>query len=178
MVRVKKTSKIEFNNADNAAKEFYFHLGVLSTKFAVLEYNFLQLLGRLITDDFVLTNTVLERNSLSQNIELLKKINRYRKFEETRISTLVAEVSEIRSVRNLFIHGVWGVPIEQKNDWEISCTEPKLAYEENERGRQWSSGRHHGFRLSDIKRLVDKIDALIQEQVYLFNRLDEVAEQF
>lgn len=55
-------------------KEFYFYLGLISTNFAIVEFNIIKFLGKLIIDDFVLTNTILERNSLAQNIELLKKL--------------------------------------------------------------------------------------------------------
>jgi len=172
-MQIRKTIEFKFQNAEESIKEFYFYMGLLSTKFAILEYNVLLILGKLITDDFVLTNTLLEKNTLNQNIELLKKINRYKQFEEGKLSKLTAKISSVRTVRNLFIHGVWGTPVNKENDLIINCSEPKLAYEENNNSRKWTSARNHMFRLSYIKKLVREIEIIILEQEYIFNKIDK-----
>lgn len=64
---------VNYSKTEEPKKEFYFFLGLLSTKFAIMESNLLTILGLLIIDNFVLTSTVLEKNSLAQNIDLLKK---------------------------------------------------------------------------------------------------------
>lgn len=165
--------EIKFDNAEESTKEFYFYLGLLSTKFAVIESNLLSLLGSLITNDFVLTNTILERNSLSQNIDLLKKINKYRRFEEHKIQIVIQKISAIRIQRNLFIHGLWGVPTDKDKDVVISCSEPKIVYEENVRHRQWSSIKNHVFHLSYIKKLIEETDIIICELEFLAKTLEE-----
>lgn len=177
-MRAKKTTELKFRNANDAIKEFYFYLGLLSTKFSILEYNTLLLLGRLITDDLFLTNTLLERNTLSQNIQMLKKINKFRRFEEKKMSILISKISEVRSIRNLFIHGVWGSPTSRENDTVITCSNPKIVYEESNGGQTWTSARNHSFRLSYIVRLIEQVDVILLEQEYMFNKLDEEEEQF
>jgi hypothetical protein len=57
-MQTRKAIELKFHDADESVKEFYFYLGLLSTKFAVLENNMLFLLGRLVADDLFLTNTL------------------------------------------------------------------------------------------------------------------------
>src|SRR5690606_4915372 len=73
--------KINYSSSSDIVKEFYFYLGLLSTKFAEMETNVVSLLGSLVTEEVFLINPIIEKNSLSQNIELLKKINLYKEFE-------------------------------------------------------------------------------------------------
>jgi hypothetical protein len=162
----------KYLQVDNAHKEFYYYLGLISTKFAILESNLLSLLGKLVLDDFILTNTLLERNSLSQNIELLKKINKYRNFEEDTVEKLIGKISSIRGKRNLFIHGIWGKPFISENDLMVICSEPKLLYKENSRGKSWSSKKNHEFRLGYLRKQVDHIDEILMAQDYLLKKLE------
>jgi hypothetical protein len=154
-----------------AKKEFYYYLGLLSTKFAKLEFNLLSILSKLILDDFVLTFTILERNSLSQNIELLKKLNKYKGFEEKSINELIKSIGNLKTTRNLFIHGIWGEPYIAENDISINCKEARILYQEDERKKSWASARNHTFRLSYIKKQIQIIDDLILAQDYLINKI-------
>jgi hypothetical protein len=168
-----------YSKTEESKKEFYFYLGLLSTKFAIMESNLLKMLGLLIVDNFVLTSTILERNSLAQNIELLKKVNNYRGYEENAIKSLTEKIAQIKSKRNLFIHGIWGEPFEYDNDVIISCYEPKLIYDEeiNNNGEKisktWTSSNQHEFRLTYIKKLVENIGDIITAQDYLISKLEE-----
>lgn len=168
-----KMKEVKFYNAEETTKEFYFYIGLLSTKFAIIESNILSLLGGLITNDFVLTNTILERNSLSQNIDFLKKINKYRRFEEHKIQIVIQKISAIRIQRNMFIHGLWGVPTDKDNDIVIICSEPKIVYEEQMNHRKWSSTKNHVFHLSYIKKLIEQTDIIIYELEFLAKRLED-----
>lgn len=159
-------------------REFYFYLGLLSTKFSILEYNILKILGGLISTDFILSNTLLERNSLAQNLELLKKIYKQRKFEEKGIQRLIEQASDVKKKRNLFIHGLWGKPVRKENDLIIFCGEPKMDYtQEVENGIQisqsWKSITEHEFRLSYLKRLTERVSDIILTQDYLIKKLEE-----
>jgi hypothetical protein len=163
----------KYSQTDDFKKEFYFYLGLLSTKFAIMEYKILSLLGNLIVDEFIVAATVLERNSLIQNTDLLKKINKYRDFETKALDRLVAKISHIRRNRNLFIHGIWGEPFKSENDIMITCAEPKILYEETKDKKSWKHSTHHKFRLSYIKKLVQEIDDIILAQDYLIEKLKE-----
>lgn len=158
-------------------KDFYLNLGILSTKFAKMEYKLMQLLGLLILDNFVITNTIFEKNSLSQNIDLLKRINKYRGYEEEYIQNLIAKIGSIRKERNLFIHGIWGEPFELDDDIFIQCHEPKIQYDntkEDERvtSQEWSSTKPYEFRLTYIKKLIRNIDDIIDCQDYFIKKLE------
>lgn len=169
----------DFNELE---KEFYFHLGLISTRFAVVEYNVLRILGSLISDDFVLTNTLFERNTLHQNIEFLKKISSLKKdIENEAINNLVIKISNIRRTRNLFVHGLWGEPQEKENDLIIRCDEPKMDYSETRRdgeivGRQWASVKTHIFRLSYLKKLAADLSDIILAQKHILKRIEEYDE--
>jgi len=167
-----------YKNIPENEKEFYFYLGQMSTSFAKMEYNILTILGNLIIDDFVLTATILESNSLAQNIELLKKINKYRCFETNSLSNLISKIGSVRKNRNLFIHGIWGEPFEKENDLMIICREPKILYEEKKDDKKtdriaktWTSSKSHEFRLSYIKRQIEIIEDIITAQNALIKQL-------
>ncbi len=72
----------KYKNTDEHKKEVYFYLGLLSTLFAKMESKLLDILGKHLTSDFVLANTLFERNTLYQNIEMLKSVSDLKSFEE------------------------------------------------------------------------------------------------
>jgi len=138
----------------------------------------LEILGKHITSDFVLANTLFERNTLYQNIEMLKRINSRKDYEVEIVKKLIQKISNIRKTRNLFIHGVWDEPIEFENDILIICRESKLDYsEEKENGeiisRQWASKKTTEFRLSYIKKLVDKVEEILLIENYLIKKMED-----
>lgn len=168
----------KFKNTDEHKKEVYFYLGLLSTLFAQMESKLLEILGKHITSDFVLANTLFERNTLYQNIELLKSINNLKKFEQETIKKLVQKISNIRKTRNLFIHGVWSEPIEFENDILIVCRESKLDYsKEMENGRvvseYWTSKKSTEFRLSYIRKLVDNVEEILLIEDYIIKKMED-----
>lgn len=152
-------------------KEFYFHLGLLSTKFAEIEANVISMLGGLITDNSFLINPIIEKNSLSQNIELLKKINLYKEFEKEDIETLINRTSKVRQYRNLFIHGLWGVPEQRENEVTIECIEQKVTPKMVKHGRMWTSGKEHLIKLSDIVSQINELDFIIALQKRLLEKI-------
>lgn len=168
----------KYKNTDERKKEVYFYLGLLSTLFAKMESKLLDILGKHITSDFVLANTLFERNTLYQNIEMLKSINNLKDFEAETVKKLIQKISNVRKTRNLFIHGVWDEPIEFDNDILIVCRESKLDYsEEKENGkiisRQWTSKRNTEFRLSYIRKLVENVEEILLIEDYLLRKLED-----
>lgn len=168
----------KFKNTDENKKEVFFYLGLLSTLFAKMESKLLDILGKHITSDFVLANTLFEKNTLYQNIELLKNINKLKDFENDTVKTLINKISNIRKTRNLFIHGVWSEPIEFENDIIIVCRESKLDYsEEKVEGKivsqLWGSKKSTEFRLSYIRKLVDNVEEIILIEDYLLKKIED-----
>lgn len=148
--------------------EFYTHLGLLSVKFAQMEYKLSTILGKLFgTDDDLITVTVTEKNTLSKNIELLKNLNRIRKFQYQLILDLINKIGKIQSDRNLFIHGIWSNPIKSENSINIICDEKKIRYNEekdkvgNVIDQTWHFNKNHIFSLSDIKNRINDIDNIV-----------------
>jgi hypothetical protein len=158
-------------------KEFYAHLGLLSVKFAQMDFKISIILQKLIGTDSSIGIVLTEKNSLHQNLELLKQINRIRDFEISSIANLVAEVSKIKSQRNLFIHGLWGNPYKAENDVMIICDEKRMTYSEktnksNATFKIWTSNKIHKFRLSYIKKLIRNIEDIIISQDFLIKKLE------
>ncbi|UUF15167.1 MULTISPECIES: hypothetical protein [Flavobacterium] len=166
-----------YKNTDESKKEFYFYLGLLSTLFAKMESNLLIITGKLITDDFVLASVLFERNTLAQNIDLIKKISVQRDFEINLIKNLADKISNIKRIRNLFIHGVWGEPYEKNNDVLITCSESKIDSVEKKFGaitaKSWKSVTTTEFRLTYIRKQVDHVEEIILSQNFLIKKLEE-----
>ena len=159
-------------------QEFYYYLGLLSTKFAKTEYNILMILGLLIVEDFVLTGTLLEQNTLDRNIQILKKINKYRRFKSNLMSQMLEKLGSVKKNRNLFIHGIWSDPYVEENDLMISCTEPKVQLTELAHCRNWSSAKSHKFRIAYIKKQVLILDEISLTQDHLIKELKLNPDQF
>ncbi|MEL1243680.1 hypothetical protein AAEO56_05360 [Flavobacterium sp. DGU11] len=142
-----------------------------------MESNIMDILGLLIVDDYILTSLIFQGNTLQTNIELLKKVSKHRQFEKNIIDDLIGKIGNIKSKRNLFIHGVWGEPYEFENDILIKCYESRLHIEtevKNGFTTTWTSKqKEHEFRLTYIRKLVIDIDHIILAQDSLINRLDQ-----
>lgn len=170
------TSK--FKNTDENKKEVYFYLGLLSTLFAKMESKLLIIVGKHITSDFVLANTLFERNTLAANIEMLKKINDLKEFENETVNRLIQKITNIKKIRNLFIHGVWSDPEVRVNEIFIVCRESKLDYSEkkengNRISRQWSSCKTTEFRLSYLRKQVDHVEEILLVEDYLIQKFED-----
>jgi hypothetical protein len=163
-----KTNYADYNDIE---KEFYFHLGLLSTKFAEVETNVISILGGIITDEIFLINPIIEKNSLSQNIDLLKKVNLYKEFEQEAVQDLINRISNVRKDRNLFIHGLWGRPYQEKGEILIGCLEQKITPKMVTYGRMWASAKEHSFKLPEIISQIDELNSIIDLQNNLLKKI-------
>lgn len=162
----------EMGQYSEVERTFYFHLGLLSTKFAEVEANVISLLGGLITDDLFLINPIIERNSLSQNIDLLRKINLYKEFEASNMKLLISKITKIRQLRNLFIHGLWAKPSKEGDEIAIDCLEKRVTPKMITYGRMWLSAKEHSFQLSDISSHIEELDSILELQKSLLEKID------
>lgn len=160
-------------------KEFYAQIGFLSIKFSKMEYKLSVIVSELLgVDEDLVAVTITEKNNLSQNLELLSKLNQLKAYKETEINDLSTKIKKIQSNRNLFIHGIWQDPFESEKGVEVVCEERKIKYsvtKRNKLGRvinqEWSVNRFHSFELQDIKNLINIIDELIVTEDELIKAL-------
>jgi len=159
--------------------EFYAHLGLLAVKFAQMEYKLSAIVGKLFgTDDDLIPMTVLENNSLSMNIGLLKKLNRIQNFQKPVVTDLIQQIIKIQSDRNLFIHGIWSTPDESDGSVIIICDEKRIKYEEKYEhswkgfDQIWYHSKKHIFSLSDIKKRINDLNDILATQDSLIKDLE------
>ncbi len=165
----------EYNDIE---KEFYFYIGLLSDRFAKMEVLMRDMLGAFISDDNVLNAYLFEKNSLDANVKLIKTINIKYDYENEILKGILEEVSYIKSERNSFIHGIWSEPISKGNDITIHCSNPKMKFEKQSNGKQWSFGHGKSIQLTFIKKLVARIDDIMISQKAFIERLQNFDFEF
>jgi hypothetical protein len=101
--------------SEEVLRDGYGKLGELSTSFAELEEEFHELISKLISEDWVISSYLIDRNTLEKNIQLLSKINEYLEFEQVKVEGIIKSINAIKEKRNELIHGVWAIRI-VKND--------------------------------------------------------------
>ncbi len=145
--------------------EFFVQLGKLSVKFAKLELNIIELIVIITnSDDEIISRALVEKNSISQNIERLRKIVplRFMGEELSTIEKLLNKIDEIRKIRNLFIHGDWGMPTTMGT---IICDERKVKFpKKNNTDQTYSLNTLHEFSLDEIKNKIIEIDGILSQQ--------------
>ncbi|MCL9805703.1 hypothetical protein NAT51_09225 [Flavobacterium amniphilum] len=153
---------------------FYAHIGLISIRFAELESLITHIIERLInSDNDIVSSTLIENNNLSTNLQLLKKINRCRRYEEEKISETILKINQLRDMRNFFIHGVWSdVKIDEEGTY-VQCSNHKHIYEKNSSGQLWTRYHSEQFRLKDFQEEIKKIDAVLVILKELWEDLEE-----
>jgi hypothetical protein len=164
---------------EKSEQEFYANLGLLSVKFSLMEFNLSFILSKLIcNDDNLASMTTIERNSLTLNIELIKKVNKIKFFEPTVIKNLLQQISEVQNVRNLFIHGVWKHPDGIGSEFVMVCRGMRIRYTEDKNdigeiiGATWDY-ENHFFSVSDINEQINKVMDILSVQESLICKLKE-----
>jgi hypothetical protein len=87
------------------------------------------------------------------------------------VRKLINRISDIRKDRNLFIHGLWGNPYQEKGEIIIDCLEQKITPKSVTYGRMWASSKEHSFKLSDIIFQIEKLDIIIDLQNNLLKKI-------
>lgn len=171
--------KIETIPLNEHEKDFYAYIGLLSCKFAQMEYNLMQLLVKLINneEDFV-TLTIIENNNLHQNIELFKKINRFRDFQAQYITGMLDKISKVKTNRNRFIHGVWAKPRVYQNDVISSCIDFKIRFSSrtDKAGKiqkEWHGGSHEDINVSYIVQQIHQLNDILYIQETMLKKIEE-----
>jgi len=155
-------------------QNFYSLIGLISIRFAKLENAIIEMISILInSDDNIISLTLIENNSLSQNLVLLLKINRSRDFEEDQIILWCKKIDNIRINRNLFIHGIWSQIMVSEGKTFIYCEEKKLRYSKLKRGKQWEYNRHIKYSIESLKKEIIQIEKCIIDAEDLLKKLDD-----
>lgn len=165
-------------------KDFYAQLGILSVKFSKLDY-FLSVILELLlgTGDSTISLTLIENNNIAKNIDLIRKINRIRHYEENKISNLLDQVDNIKGDRNLFIHGIWSPPLESEDGISMICQARKIKYslKKDKKGivirSEWRFNENYVFSLPQIKEKIIKIDEVLLILHNIIEKLDMDALQ-
>ena len=159
--------------------EFYAALGLLGTRFSELEAHLTSILSLLIApDNEFLTTMLTEQQTLNQKLEQIKKLIRYRSSYEPELRILLSEVNSFRRIRNLFVHGVWTLWMEDGRVKEAVCTEHKVKFEEvvhpgGGKAKQWTSPQRHAFTLGDLKAHAGKASRLCTIAESMVSQLEE-----
>ncbi|HEX8517888.1 MAG TPA: hypothetical protein VF868_16945 [Bacteroidia bacterium] len=140
-------------------KEFYAHLGLLSIQSARMEQMLHLIAAGLMAGDQFISRTVIQNNNLNSNLDLIKKLNQFRHgdINNIQVNTVLTKIRAVQGQRNLFIHAVWREPNEVEGSIEITCSDMKVAFSENERGKEWAEQTHYVFDIQDIKMKIEEL---------------------
>lgn len=159
--------------------QFYSYLGLLSVKFAQIDTLLSEILVKLIgIDDELISETLTEDNSISKNIDLIRKINKIKCYNEPIMNDLIASIDKIRKVRNMFIHGIWGTPFESDGELKIVCSVRKIKFNEEKDStgtvieKTWRHTGHQMFNLQDIKNIIQSIEEIQELENIIIESLD------
>lgn len=159
--------------------QFYSYLGLLSVKFAQIDSLLSEILVKLTgVDNELISETLTEDNSISKNIDLIRKINKIKCYNEPIMSDLIASIDKIRKVRNMFIHGIWGTPFESDGELKIVCSVRKIKFNEEKDStgavieKTWRHTDHQMFNLQDIKNITQSIEEIQELENIIIESLD------
>ena len=156
-------------------KEVYALLGLLSVRFAKMEFNITKILTELVkADDDLIVMTLIASNNIAKNIDMLKKINQIRDFETATLDEQIKLINNIKSDRNLFIHGIWHEPRFTKSKREIICEEKKIRYSKTSKGQEWSYNKIHLFSIETLSNRIKDIDIILASQNMILKKLENI----
>lgn len=170
---------MEYERLSDELKGFYSRLGWLSTRFAIMEAGIMQILSRYILDDFVLTQTLFEKNSLHVNLEILTKIIKIRSYDSeisNQLIQLIQKVHTVKTKRNLFVHSIWNNPINKDGELYVTCIQSRLSsiHDVVNDIKGHSSITKEVFSLSQIIEASNKIEEIIDIEEILLKKLEDI----
>ncbi|PKB17520.1 hypothetical protein [Flavobacterium sp. 5] len=153
---------------------FYAAIGLTSVRFAELESLIFHIIEKLInSDDKIISSTLIEKNSLESNLNLLLKINRSRQYKEEKLYKIVTEIRPLKDKRNLFIHGVWSDVIVEANVEYMCCSNHKHIYKKLPDGREWRRYAGERFTLEELEEITIKINPILLDLLSILEELEE-----
>lgn len=167
--------------------KFYSHLGKLATIFSRLEYIIREITGLYIvknTDEEMVYLSIIGQNNLRQNTSLLKELTYINNFgdEQSSLLKLIGEVNNKRSVRNLFIHGLWDSPIAENGEIFITCNDKSFKLRKelitDEQKLSYSTNITKKINLSTIQKHIIQIEKINIELNLILNKIKENPYQY
>ena len=160
-------------------KEMYAGLGLLSVKFASMEYKLSEILLRLINSDSdIVTQSLIERNSIEKNMQHLVRINEIRDFQSEDIKEMLKKIGKIKKVRNELVHGLWKTPQIINNKIEVVCESRLIKYPNKKavdypKRKRWELNGFKSYTLPDIEQLIEESQKIILKQEELLDFIEE-----
>jgi hypothetical protein len=140
---------------------FYTNFGIITCAFATVESDLRILIsGIAFKGESVAAAAFLDKSQLAENITVLRKLSRQYWEEKEYFDEIVKQFDKIRSIRNLFIHGLWRPSSFGEENGKAHVTDLKTFYEENDDKRTWKHGETREFSISDFQEILDQINSI------------------
>ncbi len=154
-------------------EQLYLHLGLAATQFARLESQLRNLLVlEIYPANFMVGFQTIEENTLFKNMQLLRKINPYTGLDPDRVKNVLDRIDKVRKMRNSFIHGNWGKPIEKEGEILIEVHEPKLSKIKIGNFELPSNATVVFYTVSEIKNQIEELKSISAELMSLYESIE------
>lgn len=144
-------------------KEAYIKLGQLSTLFAEMEEEVHEIVSGLISEDWIISSYLIDRNFLEKNLQLLEKLNEYKEFEVDKVNEVVRLIYAVKDKRNELIHGVWSVRIIKSDNSPVVfvASHRMMRPDSIIKGKKgWASRTYKSYSFDEITKTIEEIKAI------------------
>lgn len=141
--------------------------GDLSSQFARLEYEVSEVLVILIDKDpgHMAGYLVAAEFQMSRKVSMLLELAYFRcvhdKAVQERVAVVCKEIKDILPTRNTFAHGLWGFMKEDFDPDVISVLDMNVKRVGHTKD-QWTRAKSARFSIDDIKKLLNRVGAIIR----------------
>ncbi|OPY72639.1 MAG: hypothetical protein A4E64_02898 [Syntrophorhabdus sp. PtaU1.Bin058] len=145
-------------------KQFYTVFGYLTSAFACMEGDLRFLVaGIAFGNDSITTSAFMDSSQLIDNLRILRKLSRQYWGAESQFAEVIDSIEQIRSTRNLFIHGLWTPGKFGETNGVASVQDLKTSFESSSTMREWRHGQTMDFSLDDFRILLADVNEAIDK---------------
>lgn len=163
---------------EEVLKEAYHKLGQLSTLFAEMEEEVHEIVSGLISEDWIISSYLIDRNFLEKNLQLLEKLNEYKEFEVDKVKEVVRSIYAVKEKRNELIHGVWSVRIIKSDSSPVIFVGSHRMMRPDTiiKGKKgWASRTYKSYSFTEISKTIGEIKAIIVNLKELTENLKNIS---